>query len=47
MGLIDIPYVGGVGQKKKLQPTFYTRVKLWRHSDVRMWIPFFWILTVS
>jgi len=47
MGLIDSPHVGGVGQKRRLQPTFCMRMKLWRRSDILTWIPFFWILTLS
>jgi len=31
-----------VEQSKKPQPTFCVSVKLWLHSDVRIWVPYSW-----
>jgi hypothetical protein len=39
MGLI-VPYVGGVEQRMKPQPTFSVNVRLW--TDMYIWVPFSW-----
>jgi hypothetical protein len=34
--------VGGVEQRVKTLPTFFVSVKLWLHSDMRIWVPSSW-----
>jgi len=34
--------VGGVEQRMKPLPTFFVSVKLWLHSDMRIWAPSSW-----
>jgi hypothetical protein len=40
MGLTN-SYAGGLEQRNKPHPTFCVSVKLWLHSDMRIWAPFF------
>jgi len=39
-GLFTVPCLEGVGQRRRTQPTFCVSVKLWRHSDVLVWVHF-------
>ena len=44
MGLIVVPFVGGVGQRRKPQFMFCVNMQPWQHSDIRIWVPFSWTL---
>ena len=39
LGLLDSPLCRGVEQRMKPRPTFFVSVKLWPHSDTRIWAP--------
>ena len=45
MGLIDSPLCR-CGMRTKPQLTFCVSVKPWRHSDIPIWVPFSWTLTM-
>jgi hypothetical protein len=36
------PYIGGLEQRKKPQPTFCVSAKLWVHSDIQIRAPISW-----
>jgi hypothetical protein len=42
MELTNSPYVGGVEQRMKSQPTLSVSVKAWFHSDMCTWAPCSW-----
>jgi len=36
------PYVESVVLRRKPQSTFCVSVRLWRHSGIHTWVPYFW-----
>jgi hypothetical protein len=41
---VTVPYVGDMGQKRKPQLTFCVNVKPGQHSDIPIWVLFYWNL---
>jgi len=42
LGLLATPCVGSAGWERKPRLTYYVSARLWPHSDMRTWAPFFW-----